>query len=102
MKKTAIVASLLLLANSATLPLAAAETVRLPLASQGGDRQAQARPVAGMTGKAVVARFGDPISTAPAVGNPPISRWEYPDFYVYFEYNHVVHAVLKHRPAKTR
>ena len=102
MKKTALVASLLLLLNATAVAPVAAETVRLPLASQGGERQLQARPTAGMSGKAVVARFGEPISTLPAVGNPPISRWEYPDFYVYFEYNHVVHAVVKHRPAKTR
>jgi hypothetical protein len=30
----------------------------------------------------------------PAVGRPPISRWEYPGFIVYFEHEHVIHAVV--------
>ena len=28
------------------------------------------------------------------VGEPPITRWIYPAFSVYFEHDHVVHAVL--------
>jgi len=35
------------------------------------------------------------VSKKAAVGDPPISRWEYADFTVYFEYDRVVHAVLK-------
>ncbi|MGB5326117.1 MAG: hypothetical protein WBN40_11930 [Pseudomonadales bacterium] len=75
-----------------------AESLRVPIASQGGDAMDVPRPTAGMTGDRVLARFGEPLRALPPVGDPPISRWEYPDFFVYFEYNHVVHAVLKHRP----
>jgi len=28
------------------------------------------------------------------VGKPPISRWEYPGFVVYFEHEHVIHSVV--------
>jgi hypothetical protein len=28
------------------------------------------------------------------VGKPPISRWEYPGFIVYFESDHVIHSVV--------
>jgi hypothetical protein len=40
--------------------------------------------------------FGEPQKQAPAVGDPPITRWIYQDFTVYFEYDRVIHAV-KHR-----
>ena len=30
-----------------------------------------------------------------AVGNPPITRWEYPSFVVFFENNIVLHSVVK-------
>jgi hypothetical protein len=42
----------------------------------------------------VASRFGDPITKVPAVGKPPISRWEYPGFVVYFERDHVIHSVI--------
>jgi hypothetical protein len=40
--------------------------------------------------------WGQPQSKQSAVGDPPISRWEYSDFIVYFEYQRVIHAVQKH------
>ncbi|MBT8139373.1 MAG: hypothetical protein KJP25_06380 [Gammaproteobacteria bacterium] len=82
--------------------MANAESVRVPIASQGGNASDIARPTAGMTGDRVLARFGEPLRALAPVGDPPITRWEYADFFVYFEYNHVVHAVLKHRPARAR
>jgi hypothetical protein len=30
-----------------------------------------------------------------AVGEPPISSWEYPGMVVFFEYDRVIHAVMK-------
>jgi len=54
------------------------------------------RPHRGMTMPQVSARWGEPASRVDAVGKPPISRWEYPAFTVYFEHDHVVHAVAKH------
>jgi len=40
-------------------------------------------------------QFGDPISESAPVGEPPITRWEYDTFVVYFEYQHVITSVLK-------
>ena len=64
-------------------------------------RQAQAaadnRPVRGMSMETVEARYGPPVSKRDAVGDPPITRWEYADFVVYFEYKYVIHAVQKNR-----
>ena len=62
--------------------------------------QAQAsaaqRPLRGMTMEKVTAAWGNPVARTEAVGKPPITRWDYAGFTVYFEYDHVVHAVLKH------
>jgi len=53
------------------------------------------RPTRGMTMSEVESQFGAPREKYPAVGQPPITRWVYPGFVVYFEYDHVVHAVRK-------
>jgi hypothetical protein len=50
-------------------------------------------PDRGQSMAAVEARFGAPAARSSAVGQPPITRWSYPNFTVYFEYDHVVHAV---------
>jgi hypothetical protein len=57
---------------------------------------AQARtelPTRGMSMAQVETRFGAPAERHAAVGQPPITRWVYPSFVVYFEYQHVVHTV---------
>ena len=53
-----------------------------------------ATPPRGMTMTQVAAQFGAPETKIPAVGKPPISRWEYPGFVVYFENDHVIHSVV--------
>ena len=50
-------------------------------------------PVRGMSMTKVESSFGAPAERFAAVGQPPISRWVYPSFIVYFEYDHVVHTV---------
>ena len=47
-----------------------------------------------MTMDQVATKFGAPTTKVPAVGKPPISRWEYPGFVVYFEAEHVIHSVV--------
>ena len=56
-------------------------------------------PSRGMTMGQVTSRFGDPVTKVPAVGKPPISRWEYPGFVVYFEGEHVIHSVVSESAA---
>ena len=53
------------------------------------------RPTRGMTQASVESTFGAPQQTDAAVGDPPISKWHYKDFVVYFEYDRVIHAVTK-------
>ncbi|VAW47431.1 hypothetical protein MNBD_GAMMA02-1265 [hydrothermal vent metagenome] len=43
----------------------------------------------------VRSQYGDPMNEYAAVGEPPITRWDYADFTVYFEHQHVITAVLK-------
>ncbi|MEZ5460132.1 MAG: hypothetical protein R3E65_12810 [Steroidobacteraceae bacterium] len=52
-------------------------------------------PRRGMRMNDVEARFGAPESRTPAVGEPPISRWDYAGFTVYFERDIVLHAVVR-------
>jgi hypothetical protein len=52
------------------------------------------RPGRGMTMKTVEAKYGAPQQRHPAVGQPPITRWDYPSFSVFFEHEYVIHAVL--------
>ena len=51
-------------------------------------------PTRGMTMDQVATKFGAPVTKVPAVGKPPISRWEYPGFVVYFEADRVIHSVV--------
>jgi hypothetical protein len=53
-----------------------------------------ARPSRGMTMHAVEAKFGAPAARHEAVGEPPISRWDYHGFRVFFEKDRVIHAVV--------
>jgi hypothetical protein len=71
---------------------ASADTLDTSGISAGQDGS---RPVRGTTQAQVEAKYGSPVSKKAAVGDPPISRWEYPAFTVYFEYDRVIHAVIK-------
>jgi hypothetical protein len=52
------------------------------------------RPHGGMTMQAVEMRYGAPQERHSAVGKPPITRWDYPAFTVFFENDRVIHAVV--------
>jgi hypothetical protein len=57
------------------------------------------RPQRGATMKAVEQKFGAPAERHAAVGGasgaqPPITRWDYPHFSVFFEKDKVVHTVV--------
>ena len=56
-------------------------------------------PHRGATMKAVEQQFGTPAERHAAVGGasgaqPPITRWDYPRFSVFFEKDRVVHTVV--------
>lgn len=71
---------------------AQADTLKMDNMSAGsGD----ARPTRGMTQTSVESKYGSPVSVKAAVGDPPITRWEYKDFVVFFEYDRVIHSVTR-------
>jgi hypothetical protein len=51
------------------------------------------RPHRGTTMSDVEKRFGAPATRHPTVGQPPITRWDYNGFAVFFEHDRVIHAV---------
>lgn len=53
-----------------------------------------ATPSNGQSMHTIEQNFGQPIERAPAVGEPPITRWRYAEFTVYFEHDKVIHAVI--------
>jgi len=55
-------------------------------------------PARGKSMAQVEASFGAPYAKHPAVGQPPITRWDYEKFSVYFEHDHVIHSVVPASP----
>ena len=55
-------------------------------------------PTRGMDMQQVKEKFSSAIKEYPAVGIPPITRWNYEGFSVYFESNTVLHSVIN-KPA---
>lgn len=53
------------------------------------------RPRNGDSMAGVERHFGPPQARRAPVGNPPITRWDYADFSVYFEHDKVLTTVLK-------
>lgn len=72
-----------------------AEVIKIPIGSQNTTAANVERPALGMVKIRVLEDFGEPVQRHAPVGNPPIERWDYELFSVYFEYDHVVHSVLK-------
>ena len=61
------------------------------------------KPTKGATMAAVQQQFGTPVKKYPAVGGgsrhqPPITRWDYAGFSVFFENDHVVDSVVPGQP----
>lgn len=86
----------LAIALAAAAPAARAETL---LVDRIKVSQGMHLPRRGDAMTRVVSLFGQPESRVAAVGGasrrtPPISRWVYPGFTVYFENSHVVDAVV--------
>jgi hypothetical protein len=65
-------------------------------ATPANSAQGIPRPSRGMPMERVKDRFGKPSKIHPPIGNPPITRWDYADYSVFFEYRHVLTAVVHH------
>lgn len=51
-------------------------------------------PTRGMSMSAVRNAFGPPRQEHAAVGEPPITRWDYDGYSVFFEHDKVLHSVV--------
>ncbi len=52
------------------------------------------QPARGALMKTVEKQFGAPTNRHPTVGKPPITRWDYPGFSVFFEGDRVIDSVI--------
>lgn len=84
---------LALAAGAATASLARAETIVVNDKVMVRDSSI-ARPHRGMRMDQVERQFGEPATRHPTVGKPPITRWDYPQFSVFFEHDRVIHTVV--------
>jgi hypothetical protein len=73
-----------------------AQQLIIPIGSQ--HPQAAETPSLGMPMSLVLETFGEPLKRNGAIGNPPIERWEYLNFSVYFESTTVIHSVVHFMP----
>ena len=90
MNKLLVVPAILLLSLS-NVCLAESVTVQV---GQQGDAKTVKRPARGSSSAQVIERFGSPTQQSPSVGEPPISRWVYDNFTVFFDGNYVIHSVV--------
>jgi len=68
-----------------------ADTLSVPVGQQG---QAVDLPRHGQSMQQTEVEFGQPIERIAAIGEPPITRWIYANFTIYFEHNKVIHSVI--------
>jgi len=87
LRKLALVALI-----SGIFGVAGAQNLQMQNTAPGADN---GRPTRGMTQDSVQSKYGAPVSINAAVGEPPISSWEYANMVVFFEYDRVIHAVMK-------
>lgn len=87
----------LMVAGALAAPLAVAEVLLLeqaiqqePVNGPGG----VPRPKRGQSMDQVRRQFGEPVREMPWVGDPPITRWIYDRYTVYFEGRHVINSVI--------
>ena len=82
---------LIFIACALPLQFAQADTL---LIERSARAEAAALPTRGSLKSTVEAQYGAPDEKRDPVGQPPITRWVYPAFSVYFEYDHVITSVL--------
>jgi hypothetical protein len=88
--------SLLCLTGAASLGVSRAAHAEL-IVDEGKVEVAQTstpQPARGALMKTVEKQFGAPVSRHPTVGKPPITRWDYPNFSVFFEGDRVIDSVV--------
>ncbi len=83
----------LFLLSMVLVPLSAAQADTLTIPNTPSMKQKMDMPTRGMSMEQVTERFGQPENRLPPVGEPPITRWRYGHYTVYFEGKYVIHSV---------
>jgi len=86
-------------------PALRAEVIEMP--SESASSAPIAKPSKGVSMASVLREYGAPSQKHRPVGGgsahqPPITRWDYPGFSVFFENDHVVDAVVPGQPPAVR
>jgi hypothetical protein len=90
---TLTAASILLLAQPVCADVLLIDSINsAPINSEEGIP----RPSRAMSMDQVTQRYGQPVTAYPSVGEPPITRWDYNDYSVFFEYDLVLTSVVHH------
>ncbi|TVO68869.1 hypothetical protein [Sedimenticola selenatireducens] len=86
----------LVAAMASFAPLTVADVLLIDAISEvpANSSEGLPRPRTGQTMDSVRTQFGTPEQEMPWVGEPPISRWVYADFTVYFEHEYVINTVV--------
>ncbi len=79
--------------DTLTMPDTPAAPPKKPASSTPIKVEVDNMPGRGASMAQVEKRFGQPREKLPPVGNPPITRWNYSDYTVYFEREYVIHSV---------
>ena len=92
--------TLLLFALAFAPAAASAETLVVEALAKDPENSAAGlvRPKSGVSMAHVEQKFGAPANQIPQVGDPPITRWVYDRFTVYFEHDRVIHSVVHRAP----
>lgn len=85
------ITGLLLLGMSANI---SAEEINIPAAESKPSEFSVRLPGRGMSMENVQSSFGEATEKFSSVGEPPITKWNYKNFTVYFESEFVIHAVV--------
>jgi len=77
------------------LPAAQADELNIHSVSEAPPNTPEGvlRPQRGLSTQQVEEQFGPPREKLAPVGDPPITRWSYDKFTVYFEHQYVIHSV---------
>ena len=86
MTRIALVMALIFCAQMAVADILVIDEVR--------QSESMQLPKNGITKAVTEARFGTPVKKLQAVGEPPITRWEYATYNVFFEHDLVLFSVL--------
>lgn len=86
--------------SAESLTLSAPGSAQQPAAINDESGNPVLPPTRGQSMKSVLSQFGKPVQEAGPVGDPPITRWGYDQFIVFFEYDKVIRSVVPQAPPK--